>query len=169
MTKAEVELPGWCKILQGLMDEAENSKNKENHSKETECGEVEASGISSINLGEKRYIIGYEKTYRQIEKFKVQLASQQASLEAQLKEVKRQYPLVALAYAISEATIAELSSKEMGALTVSSIYGALTKKKQFVEGTVLHERMTKLSNCLGRATTDSKTISCFEDFAKDTW
>lgn len=108
--------------------------------------------------------------YAHIEELRAKLKASQKEFTQELTEVKKQYPLVALGYAIQKATIAELSYvRSAGDLEIGSISAALAITKPIIPDAVLSQRLEKLNRCLGRATSDSDTAGCFDAFSEGSW
>ena len=107
--------------------------------------------------------------YQALEKFRAQLTTQQKIFENQLKEVKERYPLVALAYSIQEAAIAELycsirDTRIISLLSVLTGDTALTDAAK-AEEIRISECFRQLNNCLGRSKNYQEGASCFEGFS----
>jgi len=96
-----------------------------------------------------------------IEKFKAKLAAQHEDLVKQLKEVKKKYPLVVLAYAVQEATIVELTTAEAKPATITDICSALTPSRAANEYVRL---LSDLRHCLERSKDYEGGMACFETF-----
>lgn len=110
--------------------------------------------------------------YANIEKLKARLVAQRENFEKQLKEVKKRYPLVALAYGIQEATIAELSYSVSHDTIMGSIYISLTNAQIDLKTATdlrvkLVEARRKFDRCQGRARTDAETGGCIEAYVAD--
>ena len=103
--------------------------------------------------------------YPNIEKFKAKLATEHENFERQLKEVKKKYPLVALAYALQKATLAELSlPKAIGAEAIHAVSRALTPELSKAATDIeveQNERIRKRNICLGRARSYAEGAACF--------
>ena len=107
--------------------------------------------------------------YQALEKFRAQLTTQQKVFENQLKEVRERYPLVALAYSIQEAAIAELYYS-IRDTRIISLLSALTGDTMIsdaakAEGIRISECFRQLNNCLGRSEGYQEGASCFEGFS----
>lgn len=105
------------------------------------------------DLGNLRELLTKDK-----EKFKQQFA-----------DVKKQYPLVALAFEIQKATIKELIlQRSITELEISSVYEAIFEDELIdhrfkVEA---EKRWKNLITCLKRSTDYESGVSCFEEFNK---
>jgi hypothetical protein len=86
--------------------------------------------------------------YSNIEKYKKNLATKKKDFKKQLKEVEKKYPLVALAFSLQNATIAELSiSRNIGIdPKVEDIVTTLTGTESW-DTDAIEKTGIKLNNC----------------------
>jgi len=102
--------------------------------------------------------------YAGIEKLRGELATRKVEFERQLKEVQKRYPLVAIAYGLQAAVIAERSSS--CALAYVGIAGPLYTSLTLDEDTATRlsvkskKAWDDFDRACGRATTDSEALDC---------
>ena len=102
--------------------------------------------------------------YASIEKFREELAARKVEFDKQLKEVQKRYPLVAIAYGLQAAVIAEQTSS--CALTIAGIAGPLYTSLTLDKDTVTELRkksqdaFADFDRCIGRAKTGSEAGDC---------
>ena len=102
--------------------------------------------------------------YASIEKFREELAARKVEFDKQLKDVQKRYPLVAIAYGLQAAVIAEQSSS--CALAYVGIAGPLSTALTLDKDTATRleaksqQAFADFDRCVGRATTDSEALGC---------
>ena len=101
-----------------------------------------------------------------LEKYKAILKTERENYQKELAEVQERYPLVRLALAMQQATIAELSTPSS---STGSVLDALvsidpaTAQKIAIEKS---EALRDLKACLGRSQSYTDGLDCFDTFSK---
>ncbi len=109
------------------------------------------------------------KKYKNINALCEKLSKDSAKLGKQLADVKKKYPLVAIAYGLQKAIIKDLSRHRLTKETqIEILYSALTNEKPYLNDDVIFEqRIQAFEHCLGVAgTSNYVTIGdCIERFS----
>ena len=97
--------------------------------------------------------------YKNINLLFEQLSKDSEEFKKQLEEMKKKYPLVALAYGLQKCIIKDLSKFRANELTViENLYSALTKENPFMNDEVIQmqEKLARrFDHCIGVAGTSN--------------
>lgn len=108
-----------------------------------------------------------ERSYSRVEKLKTQLAAQQEDFQRQWKEVKRKYPLVALAFHMQQATMEEISYwTRIEHTAIYSLYEAPTGGRRMTEEIRRRRCKKRLEECLDGLRWDDALgrLNCFLEY-----